>query len=107
MTAVGDDYRARLFTAGYVDHHACISGILNQSLDRRRIGRCNGDDSVDGNQIAIAYVYEFSSHLLTLFDVLNLLADLLQLALHVHNYLGDVSVDALGSDGVGLTVHFL
>ena len=106
MLAVGHDDGARPSAAGDIDHSATVPRVLNQTLDGRGIGRGNCHHALGGDQISEAYMDKVHG-VFSLFDVLDLLADLLQLALHVHHQTGEGHVGNLGADGVDLAVHLL
>ena len=103
MTAVHNDDRAGLSSVCSVNGSAVVLSLLNEALDRRRFRAHDSNYPRRRYHVAVAYIYQFHG----LFDVLDLLAYLLDLSLHVDDYLRDVEVLSLRADSVDLAVHLL
>ena len=108
VLGVGDDDRAGLSATGNVNDAACILGILDQSLDGGGVGGSQRYDTFHRYHVSVAYVNEIHKIGISLsLNILDLLADLLQLGLDLHYQLCNSGVGAFGAGGVDLAVDLL
>lgn len=114
MIAVHHNDRACLPSGSRIDETAPVTRILNQTANRSRVRIDNRNDAIPGYQIIKAYLQkkcilhqnEQPSFSLSL-QILDLLADLFDLAFHFNNPMGQVKIIGLGSNCVYFTIHFL
>lgn len=106
MVGVGYYNRSRSSATGDVDNSVVLLGVLDESFYGCGIGSCDRNYAVCGNHIAKADVYKFHC-LFPLLYVLNLLANLFKLTLHIDDYARDTGVVAFRADGVRFAIELL
>jgi len=106
MIGIHQEHRPRAPAIGCVDQHVAVARLLDDSLDGRGFGTHDGKDPAGRDHIAEADIDQFHD-VLRLFDVLRLLADLLQLRLDLDHGAGLLEIVSLGADGVGFPVELL
>ena len=106
MAGIHDEDGLRLSSIGRIDEHTDLAAVLHDALDGSGIRTDDSQQPPRGDIVSVSDVDEFQVHC-SLLDVLDLLADLLNLGLEVDDHLCDVRVLALGADGVRLAVELL
>ena len=89
-----------------INQSPTIPRFLDHTLDWSRIRTDNGDQSAGRNQVSKPDIDQFPRQS-PLFNILDLLPDLLDLRLDVHHMAGNLQITAFGADGISLPIKLL
>ena len=108
MSTVHNQNGLRFTAKTRINQHAALSGLLAETLDRRRLRTDNCNNSTRGHSISKTNVDQFHCNLsLSSLDVLNLLPNLFDFGLNVNHMTGNLNIAALGSNCIGFPVKLL